>query len=301
MMMETENRRAMNEKIGLFLLIAFMGVGMVLGTTVTLLLWKIKGGQGLADMQIALSNPAQIGFIRLTQTILAACTFFLPSLVAAKVVNRNALSYIGFKSKLNIQTILWGCFLMGITIVLSGSLASLNDLIPLTESLKIYAKSLEDSYMKQIELMSVMNGMGDLIFALVVMAFAPAVFEEVFFRGGFQNMMFRATGKMWASILITSLLFSAIHFSFFGFLSRVALSIVLGLLYAYTKSIWMSIIAHFLNNAMGVFQIYYLRLKGMSIAASQDDKYPIWWSVVAVIALVYFFKYFKRAADGIRS
>ena len=114
-------------------------------------------------------------------------------------------------------------------------------------------------------------------------------------------MMFRASGNMWASILITSLLFSAIHFSFFGFLSRVALSIVLGLLYAYSKSIWMSIIAHFLNNAMGVIQIYYLRMKGISIAASQDDKYPIWWSIVALIALVYFFKYFKRAADGIRS
>ena len=181
-MMETDNRRAMNEKIGLFLLIAFMGVGMVLGTTVSLLLWKIKGGQGLVDMQMALSNPAQVGFIRLTQTILAACTFFLPSLVAAKVVNRSPLSYIGFQSNLNIKTILWGCLLMGITILLSGSLASLNEMIPLTEPLKIYAKSLEDSYMKQIELMSVMNGMGDLIFALVVMAFAPAVFEEVFFR-----------------------------------------------------------------------------------------------------------------------
>ena len=300
-MMETDNRRAMNEKIGLFLLIAFMGVGMVLGTTVSLLLWKIKGGQGLVDMQMALSNPAQVGFIRLTQTILAACTFFLPSLVAAKVVNRSPLSYIGFQSNLNIKTILWGCLLMGITILLSGSLASLNEMIPLTEPLKIYAKSLEDSYMKQIELMSVMNGMGDLIFALVVMAFAPAVFEEVFFRGGFQNMMFRATGKMWASILITSLLFSAIHFSFFGFLSRVALSIVLGLLYAYSKSIWMVIIAHFLNNAMGVFQIYYLRMKGLSLAASQEDKYPIWWSIFAVVALVYFFKYFKRSADGIRS
>ena len=300
-MMETGNRRAMNEKIGLFLLIAFMGVGMVLGSSITLLIWKFKGGQGLADMQIALSNPAQVGFIRITQTILAAFTFFLPSLVAARIVNRKPFSYIGFQSTLNIQTILWGCFLMGITILLSGSLASLNELIPLNEQLKIYAKSLEDAYMKQIELMSVMNGMGDLMFALVVMAFAPAVFEEVFFRGGFQNMMFRATGKMWASILITSLLFSAIHFSFFGFLSRVALSIVLGLLYAYSKSIWMVIIAHFLNNAMGVFQIYYLRMKGLSLAASQEDKYPIWWSIFAVVALVYFFKYFKRSADGIRS
>lgn len=300
-MMDTENRRVMNEKIGLFLLIAFMGVGMVLGSSITLLVWKMRGGQGLADMQLALSNPSQVGFIRIAQTILAACTFFLPSLAAARLLNRSPLNYIGFQTKLNFQTVLWGSFLMGITIILSGSLASINELIPLSEQLKIYAKSLEDSYLQQIELMSVMNGTGDLLFALVVMAFAPAVFEEVFFRGGFQNMMFRATGKMWASILITSLLFSAIHFSFFGFLSRVALSIVLGLLYAYSRNIWMAIISHFLNNAMGVIQIYYLRMKGLSLASAQDDKYPIWWGVIAIIALIYFFKYFKRSADGIRS
>ena len=160
---------------------------------------------------------------------------------------------------------------------------------------------MEDAYMRQIELMSIMNGIGDLLLSLVVMAFAPAVFEEVFFRGGFQNMMFRATGKMWVSILITSLLFSAIHFSFYGFLSRVALSLVLGLLYAYSKSIWLVIITHFLNNAMGVIQIYYLRLKGLPLSVSQDDKYPIWWGFIAIIALVYLFKYFKRSTDAIRS
>ena len=300
-MMDAENKEGMNEKIGLFLLIGLMGLGMILGSSITLLIWKVKGGEGLADLQLALSNPSQVGFIRISQTILAASTFFLPSWAAIRIINKKPFNYIGFHQKLDVQTIIWGCVLMGVTILLSGSLATLNEMIPLSESLKIYAKSMEDAYMRQIELMSIMNGIGDLLLSLVVMAFAPAVFEEVFFRGGFQNMMFRATGKMWVSILITSLLFSAIHFSFYGFLSRVALSLVLGLLYAYSKSIWMVIITHFLNNAMGVIQIYYLRLKGLPLSVSQDDKYPIWWGFIAIIALVYLFKYFKRSTDAIRS
>ena len=300
-MTDTDNKVGMNEKIGLFLLIGLMGVGMILGSSITLLIWKVKGGEGLADLQLALSNPSQVGFIRISQTILAASTFFLPSWAAIRIINKKPFNYIGFHQKLDVQTIIWGCVLMGVTILLSGSLATLNEMIPLSESLKIYAKSMEDAYMRQIELMSIMNGIGDLLLSLVVMAFAPAVFEEVFFRGGFQNMMFRATGKMWVSILITSLLFSAIHFSFYGFLSRVALSLVLGLLYAYSKSIWLVIITHFLNNAMGVIQIYYLRLKGLPLSVSQDDKYPIWWGFIAIIALVYLFKYFKRSTDAIRS
>lgn len=301
MLMDMKNKTGMNEKTGLFLLIAFMVVGIFLGEFFALLIWKIKGGGGITNLQWALSNPAQLGFIRVVQTILAICTFLLPTLFVATLLNRNPFAYIGFQSKLSIQTICWGCLLMGIAILLSGALATLNELIPLSEPLRIYAKKLEDAYTQQIELMSMMKGIGDLIITLVVMAFVPAVVEEVFFRGGFQNMMFRATGKMWTSILITSLLFSAIHFSFFGFLSRVALSIVLGLLYAHTKSIWMAIIAHFLNNAFGVFQIYNLRMKGMVHVASQEDKFPIWWGIFALMALAYFFKYFKRSADGIRS
>lgn len=289
-----------NEKTGLFILILLMGVGMLLGSLIAMLAWKITGGGQLEDFQLALSNPANVNFIRLAQTILAACIFFLPAVITTWIVSRKPFLFIGFHQNLKASTILWGCLLMGITVLLSGSLAALNEMIPLGEQLKVYAQSMEASYMKQVELMSIMNGTGDLIVALLVMALAPALFEEVFFRGGFQNLMYRATGKMWASILITSLLFSAIHFSFYGFLSRVALSIVLGLLYAYTQSIWMVVIAHFLNNAMGVFQIYYLRMKGLPITDLSEDKYPIWWGIIALGALVYLFKFFKKSADGIR-
>ena len=299
-MMNEQNKLGINEKAGLFLLIAFMGVGLALGSTLSLLVWRAMGGKGLTDMQLALSNSSHINFIRLTQTVLAACIFFFSSLLAVRMVSKKPFTYIGFTAHIQVKTILWGCLLMGVTIVLSGSLATLNEMIPLSESLKIYFKSMEDAYSSQVDLMSKMTGINDLVVSLLVMALAPALFEEVFFRGGFQNMMFRATGKMWTSILVTSLLFSAIHFSFYGFLSRIALSIVLGLLYAYTKNIWMAIIPHFLNNALGVFQIYYLRMKGLPLSEGTEDKYPLWWALISLTALVILFRYFKKSLDGIR-
>jgi len=184
-----------NEKTGLFILILLMGVGMLLGSLIAMLAWKITGGAQSEDFQLALSNPANVNFIRLAQTILAACIFFLPAVITTWIVSRKPFLFIGFHQKLKASTILWGCLLMGITVLLSGSLAALNEMIPLGEQLKVYAQSMEASYMKQVELMSIMNGTGDLIVALLVMALAPALFEEVFFRGGFQNLMYRATGK----------------------------------------------------------------------------------------------------------
>ena len=299
-MLQTENKIGINEKTGLFLLIAFMGAGLLVGSSISLLSWKLMGGKGLADMQIALASPGHINFIRFTQTILAACIFFFPSIAVAWLVGKKPFTYIGFTKRIDFKTIGWGLLLMSVTIVLSGALATLNEMIPLTDSLKIYFKSMEDAYLGQVDLMSKMSGIPDLVFSLIVMAFAPAFFEEVFFRGGFQNMMFRATGKIWPSILVTSLLFSAIHFSFYGFLSRIALSIVLGLLYVHTQSIWIAILAHFLNNALGVFQIYFLRMKGLPLSSVEDDKYPLWWGLLAITALVFLFRYFKKSMDGIR-
>jgi membrane protease YdiL (CAAX protease family) len=60
------------------------------------------------------------------------------------------------------------------------------------------------------------------------LAAAPALFEEVLFRGGFQQVFVGWTKNKWAGIIITSILFSAIHFSYFGFLPRLALGIGIG-------------------------------------------------------------------------
>jgi membrane protease YdiL (CAAX protease family) len=103
------------------------------------------------------------------------------------------------------------------------------------------------------------------------------------------------------AIIVTSLLFSAIHFSFYGFLTRTALSIVLGLLYAYTRNLWMPILAHFINNAIGVGEVYYLRSNGQSLSDGIGDKFPIWWGILALVAFIFIFKQFqKQLPDGPR-
>jgi hypothetical protein len=154
---------------------------------------------------------------------------------------------------------------------------------------------MEDSYMKQVVVLSNMNGIADLIITIIVMAFAPAIFEEVFFRAGFQNMMNRATGKTMLSIVITSLLFSAIHFSFYGFLARFALGITLGCLFAYSKNIWISILAHFLNNAIGVIQIYMLHMQGKKIEDNMDDKFPLWVGAFALLVIFFGIKLYEKS------
>jgi uncharacterized protein len=48
------------------------------------------------------------------------------------------------------------------------------------------------------------------------------------------------------------LLFSALHLQFYGFFGRLLLGMMLGYLFVWTRSLWVPVIVHFLNNAIAV-------------------------------------------------
>jgi hypothetical protein len=51
-------------------------------------------------------------------------------------------------------------------------------------------------------------------------------------------------------------LFSAIHFHFQGIIPRFVLGVLLGYLFYWSQSLWLPILAHFINNAQAVLFSY---------------------------------------------
>lgn len=288
-------RPRINEKSGLFILIALMGAGFVLGGGLTIFLWQLMTGLGTAQMQNAMTDPAFASEVRAIQTLLSVFIFLIPALITSRIMSNKPMEYLGLAAPLSWKVTGIAVLIMLVSIVLGGSLATLNEMIPLTDTMKIYFRGMEDDYMRQVDVMSQMKGPADLAVSLAVMALIPAIVEECFFRGGFQNMMYRSTNQVWVSVIITALLFSAIHFSFYGFLTRTALGIILGMIYIYGRSLWLPILAHFINNAIGVGQVYYLRMKGEDISSVMDDKYPLWWGAIAVAGLYFLFSLYVKA------
>jgi membrane protease YdiL (CAAX protease family) len=291
------NRLGINDRAGLFILVMLMAAGLVLGGGLSIVAWKIMTGESMVQMQTSLMDPTYVNELRVIQTISAFFMFFIPALITVWRLSSKPFSYMGFNTRSSVKTIVLGMIVMGATVLLAGALATLNEMIPLTDGLKASAKAMEDTYMRQVAVLSNMNGVVDLFISLLVMALAPAIFEEVFFRAGFQNMMNRATGKKILSIVITSLLFSAIHFSYYGFLARFALGMTMGFLFAYSKNIWIPILAHFLNNAIGVFQIYILHIQGKKIEDNMDDKFPLWIGLLALIIVVFGLKFYEKSTS----
>ena len=91
---------------------------------------------------------------------------------------------------------------------------------------------------------------------LLIIAVLPAIGEELIFRGVFQKTLRDLFRSGHLSVWITSVLFSAIHFQFYGFLPRLILGLVFGYIFLWSRNIWLPVIAHFINNAVPTVGAY---------------------------------------------
>jgi membrane protease YdiL (CAAX protease family) len=99
-----------------------------------------------------------------------------------------------------------------------------------------------------VEAMQMLTQAGSLPLLLLVIAVAPAIGEELVFRGVIGRGLIARWGIV-PGVLITSCLFAAVHFHPAHALAVVPLGIAMHLVYLGTRSFWAPVLLHFLNNA----------------------------------------------------
>lgn len=278
-------RQQISYPLQFLMLLLLVGLFMVFGSLLVAALGSNMLGVSLLQVPDALNRPQNANISRLLNTLATLVAFLIPAIVFAKVLSKQPFSWLGFNKRMNGKQMLIVVLITFAGMILSGSLGMLNQKIPLSENLLKQAQQLENAYKNAMMNMAHMTSLTDYLLAMLVMALAPAVFEEVLFRGAFQKVFVGWTKNAWAGIIITSILFSAIHFSFFGFLPRIALGLILGLIFYYTNNLWLSILLHFLNNGFVVTQLYILSAQGKAIDKVMDETMPIWWGSIALILL----------------
>ncbi|WP_352421274.1 type II CAAX endopeptidase family protein [Proteiniphilum sp.] len=118
-------------------------------------------------------------------------------------------------------------------------------------------RSMEDAALATTDLLLSGKTIGSLILNLVVVAGFAAVSEEMFFRGALQQFIQEKFPDGHAAVWITALVFSLVHFQFYGFLPRLLLGALLGYLFLYTQNLWIPILFHFINNAFIIVMHYF--------------------------------------------
>ena len=129
---------------------------------------------------------------------------------------------------------------------------------------------------------------------LVVFAVLPAISEELFFRG-FVQKNFGRIMSVHLAIWLTAMIFSLVHFQFYGFFSRLLLGALLGYLVYGSGHLLPAILGHFAYNALSIIWVYY--------AASSDAVTPeviqpsvaLWGGISLASVAIFMFMYFRFA------
>lgn len=247
----------------------------------------------------ALLKPENVELNRSLQVISSFLLFAVPAILVnyLRGGEGTTVERIGFNENINIKLVALVILIVYVGFFLSGALGELNKMIPLTKHLQEYFDQAEENYSTQVQAITNRNTINDYIYSLAIIALAPAIFEEMFFRGALQQVFISWTGKPFWGILIAGIFFSASHGLFFGFLPRLFLGMMLGYLFYYSKNLWLSVIAHFFNNAFAITQVYFLSRAGKLNADSLNDTYPWIYVFPSLAVIIFLFYLYKKESN----
>lgn len=238
-----------------------------------------------------LSNPdpaihESIVSLKILQICQGIGLFIVPGFLLALYFSSEPKKYLGFK-KININL----GFLTALTVVFAfpaiNLLASLNEQIPLPE----WMNGMEEKAQMLTKAFMQVNSFGGVLVNVFMIAILPAIGEELIFRGILQKLFAELTGKTFWGIIISATLFSAMHLQFQGFIPRFALGVLFGYLFVWSGSLWLPVIAHFINNSIAIIG-YTLIYKGNLPAEAENvGGLTVLWplgiiSIISVLALL---------------
>lgn len=300
-MMIDKNSKNISFLTQLGILIGLVGGGLLLGSLVSAGVWYGMTGRSIFSMEADILNPKYYYAAMMMQAISTFFMFFLPVYFFAKICYKNPFEYIGFNKRFSYAQIFTIVGILILTFLFSDTVQQLTRLIPLPKDWHSKFEQMEKTREAQESALVQINTFTKYIFSMILVGVLPAIFEEVLFRGGLQNLLTRWTKSPWAAILVTSIIFSAIHISFYGFFVRLLLGIILGLLFYYSGNIWMPILLHFLFNGLQVTALYISSNFSSKPTDITEQHLPLAVGIITFSALVALLIYFKKSSQKLRS
>lgn len=290
--MYDSNSKGISYTAGFFILIGFVIAGILLAGLISIPVWTSMTRTGFEKMTTEMDNPAYSNAFKVIQIITAVVGFFLPAVLTAFLLNRKPMKLIGFTSSPKGMQLFLVFLIVIFGLMTSIGLSYFNEHFPIPNHWRIAFDKMESDYNDGVESIISLKSFADYLVALFILAVLPAVCEETLFRGGLQNFLTRSTKIPWLSIIIVSILFSLAHWSYYGFLSRLFLGILLGLLYHYSGKIWLNIFGHFLNNAIAITVLYVYTLNGKPLKEAMDESSDNFWGIFALPIVIALFVWF---------
>lgn len=237
-------------------LMVMLLVSLVL-IVITMLSGRLVFGMGIGDIspEIIEINSSQRAYIKYIQALQHISIFLIPSLCVAYLMTGRVSDYLKLNKVPSLTGLMLVVFLAIFLIPLVSDLGIWNSGLILPDwlgGLEEWMSRKEAEAAKLTGWLIYSGSTGGLIINILIIAVIPSIGEEFLFRGLLQDIFTGLFRSPHLGILFTAILFGVFHMQFYGLVPRIVLGLVYGYLFFWSGTIWLPVLAHFLNNLVPV-------------------------------------------------
>lgn len=232
-------------------------------------------------------------------TVQDVMSFILPALLVMLNFYKKPWKQMGLDKVPSWQGVLMAVMVCIVAMPALNWIVDWNEHLHLPESMAVIETAMrdaEDAAQQMTQMLLNETSVFSLLCVLFVVGIMAGLSEEIFFRGAMLRMT-ASNGNSHLAIWVVAIVFSAIHMQFFGFFPRMLLGAWLGYLLMWTRSLWVPIIAHTLNNSIVALANYFVNVGVLDenfverLGVPQDGSFPVLAlaSAVATAAIIAFF------------
>jgi membrane protease YdiL (CAAX protease family) len=277
-------------------------------TIACFLLFSVLGiAFGLIETEVShgyFQSKEGIFKLKIAQLIQAFGLFIAAPIIGSLLFRKKNENYLGF------YACRWQYFLLSAILIvtimpLMNYFGAINNSIKLPDFLSSVSEWMRSKETQAGELtQSFLKAPNFWTFGLnmLVMAIIPAIGEELLFRGVIQKLLVKISKNTHIAIWLTAFFFSAVHMQFFTFAPRFLLGALLGYLLVWSGSIYIPILAHFVNNALAIVLHTLAEHKKIDIqitelGTNQEVTFPAFSLIISGFIVYLIYQFYKRKAS----
>lgn len=228
------------KRLGLFVLVAFLCfviTSLLIGFVI-----KIFG----------MTEPST----RILAVIQDLVLFMLPALVTAMLITRLPATFLMIDRRPELKLLMWGLLALVFSIPAMETIIAWNNQLQLPPALEEQLRQAEMQAQQMIEVMLGGHNVGSLVMGILLVGMLAPLAEELFFRGCLQRLFTTGGMNIHLAVWITAIIFSAMHGQVYGFVPRMLLGALFGYAAVWSRSLWVPVLMHALNNTLYVIGRY---------------------------------------------
>lgn len=238
---------------------------------------------------IMMKMSNEVAALRIATLLQDIFIFILPALVTALLMTRVPARFLFIDTSPQIWNTAMSLIILFLAMPWLNEVIEWNNSFTLPESMKdleLKLREAEDTAAEFINNMLRGSSIASLLISIAIIGIMAALSEELFFRGALLRLFLMTRMNHHLAIWIVAVIFSLMHFQFFGFIPRMLLGAYFGYLVWWTRCLWIPIIVHAVNNSVVVVAQWHEANSTLAETESDSTSAAFRWTLFGLSILI---------------